>query len=262
VSTGPEPAGAEATGAEPDETAAPSGRRALREASRRGGLAQAAGEEFSVAQTVGGPRGVVEAVLPGLLFVSWFTVTRDLQSSLVAALGAAALLVVARVVTRSSPMQAVSGLVGVGICAYAASRTGDAADFYVPGLLLNIGYAVLYAASTLRYPRVGRIPAWGPYPVIGLMVGPLTGEGLAWRQEPRRLRVYRQVTWLWVGMFLLRLAVQVPLYTAGAVGALGVARLVMGIPLFALTAWVTWMMLRRVPAATPAPQERSAAEAS
>lgn len=218
---------------------------------RSTGLAQAGGEEFSVARAVGGPRGLVEAVLPGLLFVTWFTVTQDLRGSLVAAVGAACLLVLARLVTRSSVTQSLSGLVGVGICAWAAARTGEAADFYAPGFLLNAGYALIYALSTLRFPRIGPVPAWGPFPVIGLLIGPVVGEGLAWRSDPRRLRAYRQVTWLWVAMFVLRLVVQVPLYLAGAVGALGVARLVMGVPLFAFTAWLSWLVLRRVPLARP-----------
>lgn len=227
---------------------------ASRPPARGTGLAQAAGDEFSLKEAIGGPRGVVEAVLPGLLFVSWFTVTRDLRSSLVAAVGAAVLLVAARLVTRSSVTQSLSGLVGVAICAWAASRTGEAVDFYTPGFLLNAGYALVYALSTVRFPRLGPVPAWGPFPVIGLLVGPLVGEGLAWRSDPRRLRAYRQVTWLWVAMFVLRLAVQVPLYLAGAVGALGAARLAMGVPLFAFTAWLTWLVLRRVPVAHP--QER------
>lgn len=217
----------------------------------RAGLAQAAGEEFSLAEAVGGPRGVVEALLPGLLFVSWFTVTRDLDGALVAALGAAGLLVGARVVTGSNVSQAFAGAVGVAISAWAAARTGEAASYYLPGFLLNAGYAALYAASTLRYPRLGPVPAWGPFPVIGVLVGPLVGEGLAWRRDPARLRAYRQVTWLWVAMFVVRLVVQVPLYLADAVGALGAARLVMGVPLFALTAYLTWLVLRRVPPAQP-----------
>ena len=47
-------------------------------------------------------------------------------------------------------------------------------------------------------------------------------------------------------MFALRLAVEVPLYLTGAagVGALGVARLVLGLPLFALTAWFVWLLVR------------------
>lgn len=234
-------------------------RTAGRSPARGSGLAQAAGREFSVSEAVGGPRGLVEAVLPGLLFVTWFTVTRDLQASLVAAVAAAVALLVVRLVTRGSVTQSLSGLVGVAICAWAAARTGQAADFYLPGFALNIVYAVVYALSTIRFPRIGPVPAWGPFPVLGLLIGPLVGEGLAWRRDPRRLQAYRRVTWLWVGMFVLRLVVQVPLYLADAVAALGVARLVMGVPLFALTAWLTWLVLRRVPVAAPAPGRAPAA---
>jgi hypothetical protein len=188
-------------------------------------MAQAAREDFSLAAAVGGPRGLVEAVLPGLLFVVWFTVTHELKASIIASVAAAVLLLLARVVTRASITQALTGLVGVVICALFAARTDDATNFYLPGLLINIGYAGVYALSTLRLPRIWKVPAWGPYPVIGLLIGPLVGEGLAWRSDPRRLRAYRLVTWMWVAMFVLRLVVQLPLYAADAVTALGAARL-------------------------------------
>lgn len=228
--------------------------RASRAASARGGLAAATADDFSMQQALGGPRGVVEAVVPGLLFVVWFTVTRDLEQSLVVSIGAAALAVVARLVTRDSPAQAISGLVGVGLCALVAARTGEARDFYLPGLFINVGYASVYAISTIAF-RSFRVPftSWrtspGAWPVIGLLIGPLTGEGLAWRRDPLRLRAYRQVTWMWVAMFVLRLAVQLPLYAAGMVGALGAARLAMGLPLFGLTAYLSWLVLRSVPLA-------------
>jgi hypothetical protein len=234
---------------------------ALNRRAGRSGLAQAAGEDFSLAGAIGGPRGLVEAVLPGLLFVVWFTFSRDLRASLVASLGAAGLLVVARLVTRSSVTQSLSGLVGVAVCALFAARTGEAADFYLPGFLLNAGYASLYALSTVRFGRIGPIPAWGPFPVIGLLIGPLVGEGMAWRRDPRRLRAYRLVTWMWVVMFILRLGVQLPLYAAGMVGALGAARLAMGVPLFALTAWLSWLVLRSIPLATPHPQPERSSDA-
>jgi hypothetical protein len=221
----------------------------------RGGLAAAAStEEFSVRQAVGGPRGLVEAVVPGLLFVVAFTATRDLQQSLVVSVGAAVLAVLVRLVGRNSPTQALSGLVGVALCAVVAARTGEARDFYLLGLLINAGYASLYAVSTISFPSF-RVPLtrWrtspGAWPLIGVLIGPLTGEGLAWRHDPRRMRAYRQVTWMWVAMFLLRLVVQLPLYAAGMVGALGAARIAMGLPLFALTAYLSWLVLRAVPVA-------------
>ena len=42
----------------------------------------------------------------------------------------------------------------------------------------------------------------------------------------------------------LRLAVQLPLYLAGGLTALGVARIAMGIPLFAVGIWLSWLILR------------------
>ena len=51
------------------------------------------------------------------------------------------------------------------------------------------------------------------------------------------------ITGLWVGLFLLRLAVQVPLYLTNHVAALGVARLLMGIPFWALAIWVSYLII-------------------
>lgn len=217
-----------------------------------GGLAQAGRQEFSLAASVGGPRGAVEALAPGVLFITVFSATRDLRTSLAVAVGASVVAVLARAVTRSSPSQAVSGLVGVGVCAVFAARSGDARDFYVPGFLTNVAYGTVYLVSTIPFRRF-RVPLTsahvgpGPFPILGLVLGPLTGEGLSWRRDPRRLQAYQRVTWLWVGLFAVRLLVQLPLYYADAVGALGVARLVMGVPLFATVAWLTWMVLRSVP---------------
>ncbi|GAB2679680.1 DUF3159 domain-containing protein [Thalassiella azotivora] len=226
----------------------------------RAGIAAATAEEFSVRDAVGGPRGVVEAVLPGLLFVLWFTATQDLRASLVAAVAASVVAVVVRVATGGTVMSALSGLVGVGVCAFVAARTGEARDFYLPGLLINVGYAVVYTATTLPTPAFTvrlrrhrwRVPR-GPWPVFGLLLGPLLGEGLAWKHDQRRLRAYVVVTWLWVGMFVTRLVVQLPLFLADAVGPLGAARLAMGVPFFALTAFLSWRVLRAVPLAVAAP---------
>lgn len=225
-----------------------------RRARRSGGLAQAAApQEFSLAQAVGGVRGAAETLVPGLLFVVVYTIGRDLRLSLLLAVGAAVLAILARVVTRSGPSQAISGAVGVAVCAGFALVSGDARNFYLPGFLTNVGYGLVCALSTVSLPRItvaGRV-LQGPYPVIGLLLGPLTGEGLAWRRAPERLRAYRQVTLLWAGFFALRLLVQVPLYLADLVGALGAARIVMGVPAFALMVWLTWLRLRAVPPAVP-----------
>ena len=205
----------------------------------------ATAERFSLSDTIGGPRGVVEAVLPGLVFVVVITATRSLPWAGGLALGVAAVASVARLVSRQPLQQALAGAVGVGICALTAWRTGDAADYYWWGLLLNAVYAVVLALSTLPLPKAGPLPG-GPLPVTGLLVAAATGSGGGWRTDPAQLRLHQRLTWMWVGLFALRLAVQTPLYLADAVTALGVARLAMGLPLFAAAAWVTWLALRRV----------------
>jgi len=67
-----------------------------------------------------------------------------------------------------------------------------------------------------------------------------------------RVRAFTRATWLWAGLFALRLLVQLPLYLAGAVVALGVARTAMGLPLFALGLWLTWLLVRGSRATGPA----------
>ena len=223
----------------------------------RSGLAAALGPDFSVSQALGGPRGVAEAALPSLVFVVVISLVQDLRTAVYSALGAAALFAVLRLLTRSSPSQALSGFLGVAVCALVASRTGQARDFFALGLLVNIVYAAVYVVSTLRTPafslplgRGRRVRvARGPWPVLGLVLGLLTDERLAWKDDPRRLRVYVQVTWIWVAVFLLRLTVQGPLYLADQVAALGTARLVMGFPLFGAAAYLTWVLVRRAPVA-------------
>ena len=67
---------------------------------------------------------------------------------------------------------------------------------------------------------------------------------MAWREDPEQVRAYSRASWIWVALFSLRLAVQLPLYLAGAVVALGVARVAMGIPLFVIGIWLSWLLLR------------------
>jgi hypothetical protein len=156
-------------------------------------------------------------------------------------------------VQRSPLTQALSGVLGVGIGVVWAWRTGDASDYFAWGLLTNVGYLLAFVVSVLvRWPLVGL--------VLGLFRGdgPMSEHGswagaVAWRRDPALLRRYALVTWLWAGMFALRLLVQVPLYYADQVAWLGTAKLVMGLPLTALVLWASWILVRGSTAARPAP---------
>lgn len=210
-------------------------------------------DSFSLADSVGGVRGAVESVLPGLVFVVVYVAGgQELRPALIASVATALLAVVARLVQRSPLTQALSGVLGVGIGVVWAWRTGDASDYFAWGLLTNVAYLAAFVVSVLvRWPLVGL--------VLGLFRGdgPMSESGswagaVAWRKDPALLRRYSLVTWLWAGMFALRLAVQVPLYYADEVAWLGTAKLVMGVPLTALVLWASWILVRGSTAARPA----------
>ena len=200
----------------------------------------------TVAEAIGGPVGLVESGLPAVAFVIAYAASgSDTTTAALIAVGFALVLTVARLVRRESPQQAISGLIGVGFAAFIASRSGKAENFFLPGLLANAAYASAFLVSVL----IRR-------PLVGYIVAVLDGER-GWREDPVRMRAFTRASWLWVALFLARLAVQLPLYLAGAVVALGVARTAMGLPLFALGLWLTYRLVRRR-AAPPQPAGRPA----
>jgi hypothetical protein len=208
------------------------------------GLRAITADEFSAVDALGGVRGMVEAVAPGLLFVVVYIASgQQLQPALISAAAAAALAVVARLVQRTPVTQAFSGVLGVGVGVLWAWRTGDAGDYFAYGLIVNAAYLV----GTLVTILVG-------WPLVGLVVGMFSNRGplaggtwagaVQWRADAALRRRYALATWPWVAMFGLRLLVQLPLFLADQVVWLGTAKLAMGLPLTALTLWLSWMLVR------------------
>ncbi len=193
-------------------------------------------DRAKIVTALGGKRGLIDSGLPSLLFLIAFNVSHKLNFSIVAALILSALLTVMRLVKRETLQHAISGLVGIAICALLARHSGKAKDFYLPGLITNVGYGILYSFLNL----IG-------WPIMGLILGPLLGENLLWRKDPARRAAYIRAGWLWVALFIARLAVQYPLYRSNQINALGTARLIMGYPLFIAAGWGTWQILRKVP---------------
>ena len=180
----------------------------------------------------------------------------DLGLAAIVAVAVGAVVAALRLIRRETLQFALAGFAGVALAAFIADRTGRAEDFFLPGLLLNIAYALAYAVSiAIRWP------------LLGVLLGPITGEGMAWRSDPERLRAYSRASWIWVGVFSLRLAVQLPLYLAGAVLALGIAKTAMGLPIFLIAIWLSFLVLRdsddqRASESSGPPSEPSAARGS
>ncbi|GHF08413.1 DUF3159 domain-containing protein [Pseudolysinimonas yzui] len=221
---------------QPADDAVPTFREAMSAAARRSGLGKVTPGETPTAgallAAIGGVRGLVESILPGLGFLVTYTITQNLVPSVLAPLGLALVFIVVRVVTRQPVTTAIAGALGIGISAALALFTGNANDNFVPGFFINGGVVLVMAVSLIAR-----------RPFVGVLVGLLLGDD-DWRRNAAKLRVATVATILWATLSAVRLAVQVPLYLAESTEALAATKLVMGVPLYAALLWVTWLLVR------------------
>jgi hypothetical protein len=204
-----------------------------------------------LSSALGGRRGMLEAAVPTILFTLTFIITKQLEQSLVVSVAAATLLLVVRLVQRSTVQFVLNSLFGIGIGAFFAWRSaqggGDENDqalaYFLPGILYNAVYAVGISLSILVR-----------WPIVGFMVGSVAGDPTAWRRDPQIVRLCGHLSWMLVLPCVVRVAVQGPLYLAGrsgamdpdaAVAALGFSKILMGWPLqLAALAGMVWLLAR------------------
>jgi hypothetical protein len=216
-----------------------------------------------LAKALGGRRGMIEAAVPTLVFTMLWITTRDLRTALVVSVSAAVVLLAVRLVQRSTVQFVLNALFGIGIgwLFVAMSARGGASEdeqalaYFLPGILYNTGYAVLLSITCL----VG-------WPVVGFMVGSVTGDPTAWHEDKAVVRLCTRLTWLLVLPCIVRVAVQAPVWLGGrsgaidtdaAVAALGVLKIALGWPLqVAALAAMVWLLARNhtpVTSSNPAP---------
>jgi hypothetical protein len=204
-----------------------------------------------LAKALGGRRGILEAAVPTIAFTVLFITTHDLRLAITISLVCVGLLLVVRLVQRSTIQFVFNALVGVGIGALFAYRSaqggGDATDqalaYFLPGILYNAGYAVVMTLSILVR-----------WPLVGFLVGSVTGDPTEWRRDPAVVKLCGRLTWLLVAPCVVRVAVQAPIYLAGrngwwdsdgAVATLAASKLAMGWPLqVAALAGMVWLLSR------------------
>ena len=133
----------------------------------------------------GGKKGLIDSGVPSVVFLIVFNVSKDLRTALIASLIISASLTIVRLAKRDTLQHAVSGFIGSLICAWFANRTGNASDLYIPKLLTNLAYGSAYLIANLA--------GW---PLLGLLLGPILGENLLWRNHPERKRAYIRAGWL------------------------------------------------------------------
>ncbi len=192
-------------------------------------------------EQMGGVPGIVASSIPVAVFVVVNIVT-SLQPALIAALVAGVAIAVWRIVRKQALQPAVSGLIGVGVAAFIAYRTGEARGFYLPGLIYSAVLALAFLVSVLVR-----------WPLAGVVWHGINGDGQSWRRDPRLMRAYTYASLLWTVVFLARLVVQGLLYQADQATWLGIARLAMGYPLVGVALLGTiWAVSRARRAPRPA----------
>ena len=183
---------------------------------------------------LGGPWGAVESMAPTVLFVvSYFVSGNNLGVAVGVALGVALILAIIKLSRREKPVRVLSGLLGVAVAALFAAYQDDPLGFFQIRVLANILSALAFAGSIL----IKR-------PLMGVIIGPIMGTGMCWRQDPDLLRAYSRVTWLWAILSLVRAAIQIPLIQAGQLAWLGATPFLF-YGLVALTIAASWWVIKK-----------------
>ena len=187
-----------------------------------------------LSKALGGKRGMLEGAVPTLGFTVTWIASHHLRLALGISGALAVGLLIVRLVQRSTVQFVVNSMVGIAIAAMFALRSGRAEDAFLPGLIYNAGYAVVLSGSVLLR-----------WPLVGFMIGAVTGDLTGWRRDPRLRKLCATLTWVLALPCVLRVLVQYPLWASGEAGWLGIAKLAMGWPLqIAALAAMVWLLNR------------------
>ncbi|MBU2662362.1 DUF3159 domain-containing protein [Actinoplanes bogorensis] len=198
-----------------------------------------------ISEQLGGVRGLIESSLPVFAFVIFNVVLGDAvvglekRTALYWAIGGAvfaALAIGAFRLARKEPVRhAVNGLFGIAVGAFLAYRTGNAEDFYLPGILLTFAQAAALLISVFVRK-----------PIIGYVWGIMANKGQQdWFGNTRLFRTFQWLTLVWVASLCVRAGIQFYLWQAGEANALGIVRILISWPIYAATfAFTAWAIHR------------------
>lgn len=190
------------------------------------------------ARLLGGVRGALESILPPLVFISVYLglggdASEDLTWAIVAAVGLALVFTVWRIIEGKHPARALGSMLIVLVSAYIAGRTGSAADFFWPRVLLNTASALAFVFANV----IG-------WPLIGVILGPLVGTKFAWRKDPDLMRAYKRASWPWAALNALRAVLLVLFIDGNNLWALAVSgAFFYGLTI--VTIVISWWLIKR-----------------
>lgn len=191
------------------------------------------GEKELLDKALGGWRGLIDSALPSMLFVIIFVFRKDLNSALIVSLISGFILFIIRILEKKSLTQVLGGFFGLLVSVFLTWRTNDASNFFLTGIITNFVYGTILLLSLIVRK-----------PLLGYFVGSLVGDTSGWLKQPLLVKAYKTITWIWVGVFAIRVMVQVPLYLADNIALLGPIKIFMGWPLYLFAAWISYQIVQ------------------
>ena len=218
-----------------------------------------------MAASLGGRRGIIEAAIPGVLFTIIWLATKDIQLALVIGGVGVGIALVARLVQRSTVQYvfnaAFSIAIGYVFTRIAANAGGDSSDqalaYFLPGILISLGYTIVFGASCLLR-----------WPAVGFMVGSVSGDPLAWHDDPQVVKLCTRLTWVFLAPGAIGVLLQGPVWLLGwsgtidkdtAVLVVSILRLGLGWAL-RIASWslIVWLLARNATPLEPKPDPEPA----
>jgi hypothetical protein len=173
-------------------------------------------------------RAVVDTGLGPVAFVIVYALT-DVNTAAIVAVSLGVVLMIERLSRRKPAVNAVGGLLGTGLAAFIAVRTGRPEGYFVPRMLYQLALAVVFAGSVLIRK-----------PLTGFLIAALYRAEPGWVDLPPVKRTMSELTLAWAALFGLRAGVYAVLIASGKVGWLAAASIAMGWPAFGLLLFVSY----------------------
>ena len=189
---------------------------------------------YQLSQSLGGARGMIESALPFIAFTIAWVIARQLYPAIAAAVATALLLALIRLIQRQSIKYVIQAVVPTAIAVLIATRTGRAEDVFLPGILYNGALAMLSIITVV----IRR-------PLVGFIIGAAVGDPTGWTKDRGLVRMTSKLTLVLAVPYITRFVIQLPLFLAGQVVWLGIAKVVLGWPLLIAALTVIGFMLSK-----------------
>ena len=200
-----------------------------------------------LSSALGGVRGSFEAALPTVAFVSAWIWRHDVKIAVTASAAIVLALLLVRLASRQTPRYVLSAVFATAVAAFFALRSGRAEAAFLPGILTSAAWGVGSLVSVVaRWPLVGFIVAAGD--------PQMAQDPTAWRRDRGLVTVCQRLTMVLVALYAVRVVVMLPLYLAGQVTLLGVAKIALGWPAYLCAVAIMGMMLVRGKTPLTAPE--------